>query len=66
MQKNACFCHFFAVLLGMINDEKINNLNKKGNNMNYNEAVDNLLENIKIGWHCVFYSHNKLNVQISS
>ena len=47
MQKNACFCHFFAVLLGMINDEKINNLNKKGNNMNYNEAVNNLLENIK-------------------
>ena len=31
----------------MINDEKINNLNKKGNNMNYNEAVNNLLENIK-------------------
>ena len=31
----------------MINDEKINNLNKKGNNMNYNEAINNLLENIK-------------------
>ncbi len=31
----------------MINDEKINNLNKKGNNMNYNEAVNNLIENIK-------------------
>ena len=44
MQKNACFCHFFAVLLGMINNEKINN---KGNNMNYNEAINNLLENIK-------------------
>ena len=23
MQKNACFCHYFAVLLGMINKEKI-------------------------------------------
>ena len=34
----------------MINDEKINNLNKKGNNMNYNEAVNNLLENIKIDY----------------
>ena len=44
MQKNACFCHFFAVLLGMINNEKINN---KGNKMNYNEAINNLLENIK-------------------
>ena len=31
----------------MINDEKINNLNNKGNNMNYNEAINNLLENIK-------------------
>ena len=31
----------------MIYDEKINNLNKKGNNMNYNEAINNLLENIK-------------------
>jgi len=47
MQKNACFCHFFAVLLGMINNEKINN---KGNKMNYNEAVNNLLENIKIDY----------------
>ena len=55
MQKNACFCHFFAVLLGMINNEKINN---KGNKMTkeaiqleekrtYYEAVNNLLENIK-------------------
>ena len=34
----------------MINDEKINNLNKKGNNMNYNEAINNLLENIKIDY----------------
>ena len=47
MQKNACFCHFFAVLLGMINNEKINN---KGNKINYNEAVNNLLENIKIDY----------------
>ena len=47
MQKNACFCHFFAVLLGMINNEKINT---KGNKMNYNEAVNNLLENIKIDY----------------
>ena len=44
LQNNACFCHYFAVLLGMINNEKINN---KGNNMNYNEAINNLLENIK-------------------
>ena len=44
LQNNACFYHYFAVLLGMINNEKINN---KGNNMNYNEAVNNLLENIK-------------------
>jgi len=55
MQKNACFCHYFAVLLGMINNEKINN---KGNKMTkeaiqleekrtYYEAVNNLLENIK-------------------
>ena len=58
MQKNACFCHFFAVLLGMINNEKINN---KGNKMTkeaiqleekrtYYEAVNNLLENIKIDY----------------
>ena len=58
MQKNACFCHFFAVLLGMINNEKINNLKNKGNKMTkeaiqleekrtYYEAVNNLLENIK-------------------
>ena len=47
LQNNACFCHYFAVLLGMINNEKINN---KGNKMNYNEAVNNLLENIKIDY----------------
>ena len=44
MQKNACFCYFFAVLLGMINNEKINNKEIK---MKYNEAINNLLENIK-------------------
>ena len=47
LQNNACFYHYFAVLLGMINNEKINN---KGNKMNYNEAVNNLLENIKIDY----------------
>ena len=44
LQNNACFCHYFAVLLGMINNEKINNKEIK---MKYNEAVNNLLENIK-------------------
>ena len=55
LQNNACFYHYFAVLLGMINNEKINN---KGNKMTkeaiqleekrtYYEAVNNLLENIK-------------------
>ena len=45
----------------MINDDKINNLNKKGNKMTkeaiqleekrtYYEAVNNLLENIKIDY----------------
>ena len=44
LQNNACFCHYFAVLLGMINNEKINNKEIK---MKYNEAINNLLENIK-------------------
>ena len=58
MQNNACFYYYFAVLLGMINNEKINN---KGNKMTkeaiqleekrtYYEAVNNLLENIKIDY----------------
>ena len=55
LQNNACFYYYFAVLLGMINNEKINN---KGNKMTkeaiqleekrtYYEAVNNFLENIK-------------------